>query len=75
MSGDTVSSNGRKLALNRLGCDKMSENLRETIEKNEAILADPNATMEERRFARMDLAVSRRLIAKGVELLEDGPGA
>jgi len=53
----------------------MTENLRETIEKNEAILADPNATMEERRFARMDLAVSRRLIAKGVELLEDGPGA
>lgn len=53
----------------------MTENLRETIEKDMAIMADPNATMEERRFARMDLAASRRLIAKGVELLEDGPGA
>jgi len=50
----------------------MPENIRETIKKDETILANPKATMEEKRAARMDLAISRRLIAKGVELLEDG---
>lgn len=53
----------------------MSEILRETIEKNEAILADPNATMEEKRYAKTDLMLSRRLIAKGVTELSDGAGA
>jgi len=51
----------------------MSENLRETIEKNEAILADPNATPEEKRKAHWDLKISRRLLSKGVEVLGDGP--
>ena len=53
----------------------MSENLRETIEKDQAILADPNAPPEEKQKAHWDLKMSRRLLAKGVEVLEDGPGA
>lgn len=47
----------------------MAENLIETVEKDKAVLADPDASMEEKRYARMDLAVSRRLIAKGVNEL------
>jgi len=49
----------------------MPENLRETIEKDQAILADPNASPEEKRKAHFDLIISRRLLAKGVEVLED----
>lgn len=51
----------------------MPENLRETIKKDEAIMADPKASLEEKRNARVDLAISRRMLAKGVEVLEDGP--
>jgi L-alanine-DL-glutamate epimerase-like enolase superfamily enzyme len=54
---------------------KMPENLRETIEKDMAIMADPNASPEEKRKAHWDLKISRRLLSKGVEVLEDGPGA
>jgi len=49
----------------------MSENLRETITKDEAILADPNASPEEKRKAHFDLIISRRLLTKGVEELPD----
>ncbi|MDM7912767.1 MAG: hypothetical protein QUS09_06690 [Methanotrichaceae archaeon] len=50
----------------------MPENLRETVERDEAVLADPDASPEEKRTARVDLAISRRLLSKGVEALEDG---
>jgi hypothetical protein len=53
----------------------MPENLRETIEKDTAILADPNASLEEKRQAYFDRIISRRLLAKGVEILEDGPAS
>lgn len=53
----------------------MSENLRDTIEKNEAIMADPTASIKEKRKARIDMSISRRLLAKGVEVLEDTPKA
>lgn len=49
----------------------MTENLRETIEKDQAILSDPDASMEEKRKAHFDLIISRRLLAKGVEELSD----
>ena len=52
----------------------MPENLRDTIEKDEAIMADPNASPEEKRKAHWDLKLSRRLLSKGVEVLQDGPG-
>lgn len=52
----------------------MQENLRESIEKDEAIMADPKASPEEKRNAKADLMISRRLLSKGVEVLEDGPG-
>jgi hypothetical protein len=51
----------------------MVENLRETIEKDQAILSDPDASMEEKRKANFDLIISRRLLSKGVEVLEDAP--
>jgi hypothetical protein len=51
----------------------MPENLRETIEKDEAIMADPNASPEETRRAHWDLKISQRLLSKGVEVLKDGP--
>jgi hypothetical protein len=50
----------------------MPEDLRETIKRDEAILADPNASPEEKRVARVDLAISKRLLSKGVEVLGDG---
>jgi hypothetical protein len=53
----------------------MSENLIESVEKDMAIMADPNASPEEKRKAHWDLKISRRLLSKGVEVLEDGPGA
>jgi hypothetical protein len=49
----------------------MPENLRETIAKDEAILADPKASTKKKRFACIDMCFSRRLIKKGVEVLED----
>jgi hypothetical protein len=49
----------------------MKENLRETIQKDQAILADPNASQEEKRKAHFDLIISRRLLSKGVEELQD----
>jgi len=52
----------------------MSEILRETIKKDEAILADPNTSTEEKRNARVDMAISRRLITKGVEELPEEAG-
>ena len=52
----------------------MLENLRETIEKDEAIMNDPTATPEQKRRAHWDQKLSRRLLAKGAEVLEDGPG-
>ena len=52
----------------------MTENLRETIQKDEAILADPNASPEVKQYAYIDRAVSRRLLSKGIEVLEDDPG-
>ncbi len=51
----------------------MPENLRDTIKRDEAILADPNASPEEKRRAYLDRAISRRLLSKGVEVLEDQP--
>lgn len=51
----------------------MTENLRETIEKDQAILSDPKASPEEKRKAHFDLIISRRLLAKGVEELADQP--
>jgi hypothetical protein len=53
----------------------MPEILRETVEKDLAIMADPSVSTQERFRARVDLAISRRLISKGVEVLEDEPGA
>ena len=53
----------------------MSENLIDSVEKDMAVLADPNASMEEKRYAKTDLMLSRRLIAKGVTELSDGEGA
>ncbi len=52
----------------------MPEILRETVEKDMAILADPNVSDTDRFRARIDLAISRRLLSKGVEILEDDPG-
>jgi|GEM_PF-3407301 len=52
----------------------MSENLIDSVEKDMAVLADPNASMEEKRYAKTDLMLSRRLIAKGVTELSDGAG-
>jgi hypothetical protein len=52
----------------------MPENLRETIEKAEAILADPNAPPEEKQYAYIDRAISRRLVNRGVDVLQDDPG-
>ena len=49
----------------------MPENLRETIEKDQAILTDPNATLKEKRDAYFDRIISRRLLSKGVEELPD----
>ena len=49
----------------------MPENLRDTIEKDMAIMADPNASPEEKRKAHFDFKISRRLLAKGVEELPD----
>lgn len=49
----------------------MPENLLDTIEKNMAIMADPNASPEEKRKAHLDLKISRRLLAKGVVELPD----
>ena len=51
----------------------MPEILRETIEKDMAILANPNVSDSDRLRARIDLAISRRLVVKGVEILEDAP--
>jgi hypothetical protein len=48
----------------------MPENLRETITKDEAILADPNASIKEKQEAQMDAVISRRLLKKGVEVLQ-----
>ena len=53
----------------------MSENLIDSVEKDMAIMADPDASPEEKRKAHWDLKISRRLLSKGVEVLEDGPGA
>ena len=50
---------------------KMPEKLREKIKRNEAILADPNASLEEKRNATVDTAIARRFIAKGIEELPD----
>jgi len=52
----------------------MSENLRDTVEKDEAILADPTASLSDKQYAYIDGIISRRLLAKGVEVLEDDPG-
>lgn len=49
----------------------MAENLRETIEKDQAILSDHDASKEEKRKAHLDLIISRRLLGKGVEELPD----
>jgi len=49
----------------------MPENLRETIEKDQAILTDPNATLKEKRDAYFDRIISRRLLSQGVEELPD----
>ena len=38
----------------------MTENFRETIEKDQAILSDPDASMDETRKAQFDLIVDRR---------------
>jgi len=51
----------------------MPENLRETIERDQAVIADPNASLKEKQAAHMDLIISRRLLTKGVRILEDGP--
>lgn len=53
----------------------MPENLRESIQKDEATMADPNASPKEKREAHFDRIISRRLLSKGVEVLEDGPEA
>jgi len=50
----------------------MPEDLRETLRGMRPFLADPNASPEEKRTARVDLAISRRLLSKGVEVLADG---
>jgi len=47
------------------------ENLRETVEKDTAILADPQASDVEKETAYFDRAISRRLIAKGIDELEE----
>lgn len=49
----------------------MPENLRDTIEKDMAIMADPNASPEQKRAAHWDMKISRRLLAKGVVELPD----
>ena len=49
----------------------MPEILRGTIQKDRAIIDDPNASPEDKRNAQVDMAISRRLIAKGVEVLQD----
>jgi hypothetical protein len=49
----------------------MPENLKEIIKRAEAILADPNASIEEKRNATVDMAIARRFIAKGIEELPD----
>lgn len=57
--------------LQKVSGDNMTENLRETIQKDEAILADPRASTEEKQRAAIDMSISRRLISKGVEELEE----
>jgi hypothetical protein len=52
--------------------ENVPEKLRETIKKDEAVLADPNTSPEEKRAAYWDRKLSKRLLAKGVEVLEDG---
>lgn len=49
----------------------MPENLLDTIEKDMATMADPNASPEEKRRAHFDFKISRRLLAKGVVELPD----
>ena len=49
----------------------MPENLLDTIEKDMATMADPNASPEEKRKAHFDFKISRRLLAKGVVELPD----
>ncbi len=49
----------------------MPENLRDTIEKDMAIMADPDASPEQKRAAYWDMKISRRLLSKGVEELPD----
>ena len=55
--------------------ENMPENLREKIKRDEAILADPNASLDEKRTATVDMAIARRFIAKGVEKLPDEESA
>lgn len=49
----------------------MPENLLDTIEKDMATMADPDASPEEKRRAHLDFKISRRLLAKGVVELPD----
>ncbi len=72
--GITITKNAKSVQSRRDG-DNMSENLIDSVEKDMAVLADPNASMEEKRYAKTDLMLSRRLIAKGVTELSDGAGA
>jgi len=51
----------------------MTEILRDTIQKDEATLADPIASPEQKQYAYLDRAISRRLVSKGIETLEDDP--
>ena len=53
----------------------MPGNIREKIKRDEAILADPNASLEEKRNAVVDMAIARRFIAKGFEELPDEEAA
>ena len=59
------------MAVFRQKGETMPENLLDTIEKDMATMADPDASPEEKRRAHLDFKISRRLLAKGVVELPD----
>jgi hypothetical protein len=49
----------------------MAEYLPDTVKNCLAILGNPDATTDDKLGARINLATSRRLISKGVKVLDD----
>ena len=49
----------------------MAEYLPDTVDKCLAILDDPYAMIDDKLAARINLAMSRRLISKGVKVLDE----